>query len=447
MKDLKRPRKIKWGTMGTEERRARDGTKYKVHVYRYFDNQVGSNGKRKRPKLVVGRTDEMTKDEAWLAVNPQFLSANAENPRGVVVTVRALIQRYVHEILEPCLLPLGGEQLASARMSHGCATKYRNELIKWVEPKWGTYDVRDFEQSEMQASVEQWLPTITKSPDNPNGRAVDAMRAVYTAMRQAFKWGRKWGYLKFNPLADDLVELPRGSTSQQHVKKAPQLTAAQFFLLEANLGALPRTAVVVDCWLASRRSEAFGLKWRDLNCDDAVVKFQQGFVQGRVTPLKNKPSRSVFPIPPDALRLLRKWQKITPYKLPEDWVFASPYTKGKHPYDPQSMMKKHIRPVALRLGLPRISWHSFRHSAARWAKAALKKLEDAKEILRQEDIATTSNIYGGMPLEEKRAVQQQLVRYVKQKAKSEGWNGKPVPIDKKVKPARKPLQAKRRKAS
>ena len=447
MKDLKRPRKIKWGSMGTEERRARDGTKYKVYVYRYFDNQVGSNGKRKRPKLVVGRTDEMTEDEAWLAVNPQFLSANAKNPQGVVITMGAVIQRYIHEILEPCLLPFGGVQSEIARMSHGCASGYINNLRWWVEPKWGTYDVRDFERNEVRTTVGQWLFDIVKSPTNPSGLALNSVRSVCNVMRQVFKWGMRWGYVKFNPLADDFVERPRGTTSQQHVKKAPQLTAAQFFLLEANLDLLPRTAVVVDCWLASRRSEAFGLKWKDLNVDDGVITFRQGFVGGRVTPLKNEPSRSEMPVPPDALKLLREWREITVYKLPDDWIFASPYTKGKLPYDPESMMKKHIRPVALRLGLPRISWHSFRHSASRWAKAALKKLEDAKEILRHEDIATTSNIYGGMPLEEKRAVQQRLVRYVKQKAKSEGWNGNAIPIDKKKKAARKRLPVKRHRAS
>jgi len=86
------------------------------------------------------------------------------------------------------------------------------------------------------------------------------------------------------------------------------------------------------------------------------------------------------------------------------------------------MMIDHIRPVALKLGLPKISWHSFRHSASRWAKGTLK-LEDAKELLRHADIATTSNIYGRMPLEEKREIQQQVVQYVHEEARSQGWTG------------------------
>jgi integrase len=418
--NLKRQRKYKWGTLTTERRSGHNGESYEVYVYRHFDNQVDENGHRKRFKTILGRTDEMTEDDALFALEHLRMSANTEVPQHVTITMHGLIERYIHEILEPCLLPLGGVQSVTARMSHGCASVYKWELKTWVAPRWGNYDVREFQKPAIRTEVEQWLPTITKSPTNPNGRAPSALPKVYNVMRQVFKWGVKWGYLDFNPLADDLVELPRGSTSQRHVKKAPQLTPAEFFLLIDNLDVLPKTAVAVDCWLSSRRSEAFGLKWKDLNLDDAIVKFQQGFVSGRVTLLKNDPSRAELPIPSDALKLLREWQKITLYKSPDDWVFASPYTKGKHPYDPQSMMAKHIRPVALRIGLPPISWHSFRHSAARWAKAALKKLEDAKEMLRQADIASTSNLYGSMPLEDKRAVQRRLVRYIKRRAKSEG---------------------------
>jgi 2-keto-4-pentenoate hydratase len=59
------------------------------------------------------------------------------------------------------------------------------------------------------------------------------------------------------------------------------------------------------------------------------------------------------------------------------------------------------------------------------------KLEEAKELLRHEDIATTSKIYGSMSLEDKRATQRQLVRYINQEAKSEGWTGSAVSTTKK----------------
>jgi integrase len=439
MKDLKRQAQtalggiglgsIVKGSMVIEERRGRDGQAYEVFAYRYFDHQLKSNGRRKRLKVIVGRTDEMTEKQAWLKVKPLLLSANAERPLAISISMRELIARYVEEVLKPCLLPVGGVQSKVARMSHSCAAAYKNELIHWIEPTWGAYDVREFERPAIRTRVEDWLPSLAESEDNPNGRAPGSIRHVYNAMRQLFKRGVKWGYLNFNPLADDLVELPRGISME--VDKAEQVTPLGFFQMVGNLDVLPQVGVAVDGWLGTRSSEAFGLKWQDLNLKDAVVKFRQGYVAGRITPLKNKNSRTEMPIPPVVVELLREWRKITPYNRPEDWVFASPYTNGKRPYDPQTMMKKHIRPVALKLGLAEISWHSFRHSASRWAKGALKKLEDAKELLRQSDIRTTSNIYGGMPLEDKREVQRLYVRYIERKAKSEGWTGSTVSTTKK----------------
>lgn len=96
-------------------------------------------------------------------------------------------------------------------MSDACARNYRSELKNWVEPRWGKYDVRDFEQNEIRTEVEEWLLSLTKSPRNLNGRAASAVHHVYNPMMQVFKWGVKWGHLNFNPLAGDLAELPRGN--------------------------------------------------------------------------------------------------------------------------------------------------------------------------------------------------------------------------------------------
>lgn len=412
--NLQRRKKYQWGTLTMEKRRD-----HSVWVYRYFDNQVNGNGKRKRLKFIVGRTDEMTEDDAWFEIEHLRMAANAERPAGGSVTMRGLIDRYIREILEPCFVPLGGVQSEIARMSDSNARGYRGELRNWVEPRWGMHDVREFERPEIRTAVEQWLPTIVRSAQNPTGREISAMRHVYNAMRQVFKWGVKWGHINFNPLADDLVELPSGATTQLHVKKPPQMTPAQFFYLLDNAEMLPKVASAVEGWLGSRRSEGFGLKWEDTNLKDGIVNFRRGWVNGRITFLKTKASRTNLPIPPELLKLLREWRKVTPFNAPSDWIFASPRRNGKRPLDPQSLMKNHIRPLALKLGLPRITWYSFRHSASQWAKSALPKAQDAKELLRHEKYSTTSELYGGMSIDEKRVIQDELVQYMRRKARSE----------------------------
>jgi DNA-binding MarR family transcriptional regulator len=53
-----------------------------------------------------------------------------------------------------------------------------------------------------------------------------------------------------------------------------------------------------------------------------------------------------------------------------------------------------------------------------WGKEAGLELEDVKTLLRHENIATTSNVYGDIGMEAKRRIQKRLVRFVKEQAES-----------------------------
>jgi hypothetical protein len=47
------------------------------------------------------------------------------------------------------------------------------------------------------------------------------------------------------------------------------------------------------------------------------------------------------------------------------------------------------------------------------------KLEETKELLRHEDLSTTSELYGGLSLEAKRQASERLVEFVKEAAQAE----------------------------
>ena len=54
-----------------------------------------------------------------------------------------------------------------------------------------------------------------------------------------------------------------------------------------------------------------------------------------------------------------------------------------------------------------------------WGKEAGLELEDVKTLLRHEDIATTSNVYGDLGMDAKRRIPQRLVEFVKQQAEAQ----------------------------
>ena len=131
---------------------------------------------------------------------------------------------------------------------------------------------------------------------------------------------------------------------------------------------------------------------------------------------------------------MQRWHSATRYGNLDDWVFASSFTKGQRPFWPAQLLKHHVKPVARDAGLPNIGWHSFRHTVSAWGKEAGLELEDVKTLLRHEDIATTSNLYGDLGMDAKRRIQQRLVAFVKRRAQEEAeqrvalWQHSPATV-------------------
>lgn len=409
MKQPRRRATYQYGTLIIESRSRGPN----VWAYRYFERV---NGKKLRRKTIIGTLEQYpTRAAAERACEHVRLAANAEIPSTECPTIRGLVDRYIEQVLRPCCdVPIGGVQDEGARISYHCAKSYQSTLERWVLPRWGNYRLGEFEKPVVRAAIEEWLHTLGRSPRKPQRLAPKTVRSIYTVMKLAFKFGVKWGYLHENPMAEKRVELPRGSTKR--VKQPVQLTPAAFFLLLARLALREQVAVAFAGWLGPRVSEAFGLEWRDLDLAEGVVSFRRGFVQGRITPLKTEASRTNLPLPEELRTLLGQWRVVTPYNQAEDWLFASPYTKGHRPFWPGQLFKKHIKPVALAIGLPNIGWHSFRHTVSAWGKEAGLELEEVKTLLRHENIVTTSDVYGSLDLEAKRRIQARLVEFVKGRA-------------------------------
>ena len=406
---MKRRQTYQHGTLIIENRKKGPD----VWTYRYSELDEGV---RRRRKLILGTLALYpTRVAAEHALEHLRLVANQGSLSPSCPNCGALIDRYIELVLRPALdLPVGGVQDTSSPVSFHCAKGYLSVLNRWVRPRWGEYRIPEFSKPAVRASIEAWLRSLWHSPQNPRGLAPKTVRSVYNVMRLVFKFGVKWGYLEQNPMAEQRVELPRGSTKR--LKQPTQLTAVQFFSLLGGLELREKLAVAFAGWLGPRVSEAFGLKWQDLDLEHGVVSFRQGFVHGRISPLKTEASRTKLPQPEEVRALLLQWRTQTPYRLEEDWVFASPYTRGQRPTWPGQLLKDHIQPIAKKLGLPRIGWHSFRHSVSAWGKQAGLGLEAVKTLLRHENIATTSNLYGAMDLESKRRSQEQLMDFVKQQA-------------------------------
>ena len=61
---------------------------------------------------------------------------------------------------------------------------------------------------------------------------------------------------------------------------------------------------------------------------------------------------------------LLRWRRQSVYASDDHYVFASETMRGKQPYLPDNLMKRHIQPLAKAIGIhKKIGWHTFRHLA------------------------------------------------------------------------------------
>jgi len=134
-----------------------------------------------------------------------------------------------------------------------------------------------------------------------------------------------------------------------------------------------------------------------------------------------KTEASQKPVPMDGCtaQLLQSWLRTTPYRNPEDWVFASNSSRagekrGKQPLWLQTIMRYHIQPVVERLGITkRVSWHTFRRTFATLLKANGEDIKVVQELMRHGSSRVTMDIYAQAQMPAKRAAQQKVVEMVR----------------------------------
>ena len=60
-----------------------------------------------------------------------------------------------------------------------------------------------------------------------------------------------------------------------------------------------------------------------------------------------------------------------------------------------TMLSKHLKPTAAKVGIDNVGFHDIRHSYKRWMQDADVSVGVMKDLLRHADIDTTMNVYGG----------------------------------------------------
>jgi integrase len=223
-------------------------------------------------------------------------------------------------------------------------------------------------------------------------------------MSVLFNHGIRYEICDRNP-----IQLVRQSAKRKTVPVV--LTPMEVQRLLSALALRERTLVLVAFGTGLRMSELFGLKWRDVNFQTNEVSIIRSIVFQVVSPCKTEASQKPIPLDPQLADALLLWRQQTRFKTPDDWVFASPDTRGEKPYWGQSIMRTFIRPAALRVGiLKAIGWHTFRHTFSSLLRQNRTDIKVTQELLRHASSRVTLDTYTQAVTLHKRKAQSDVVR-------------------------------------
>jgi integrase len=173
---------------------------------------------------------------------------------------------------------------------------------------------------------------------------------------------------------------------------------------EANrlMSALPHPynlMVLTAAGLGLRVSEVVALKWTDFDFRKKTVTISRAYTHSALKETKSLASAATLPVSQNLLKALR----VHKTHCDSDWAFPSPRT-GR-PYSADTILSKIIKPVAEKLKLPKVGWHTLRHSYRSWLGTTDAKLAQMKDLMRHSGAAMAMN-YGRTPVDEMRPLNQ-----------------------------------------
>lgn len=317
------------------------------------------NGKQK--SVLIGTVEKLpTRADAERTVEHRRADINAQNPQREfhAVTVGGLIDRFLREYApKHCRKP-------TQRV-------YRSLFEKHIRPKWGTA----LAQNVRTIAVEEWLEST------PHSRQLKSH--VRNLLHTLYQAAMRWEMVERNPI--DLVR-----QSRKRLRTPRVLKPEEFKALLPELSEPYRTMVIALACLGLRVCELLGLRWGDIDFENLTVKVQRSFVQGEIYPTKTEASASDLPLDTDLAEALLAHKARSHFLASSDFVFAG--ASGR-PRWPDSMLADYIKPAAVRAGIGKIGWHTFRHTYSTLLHALGTTPAVQKELLRHADIQTTMNIY------------------------------------------------------
>lgn len=256
---------------------------------------------------------------------------------------------------------------------------YTTWLKQWVLPALGALRLRDAENSDVQKLILR---------ADRAGKSRQTCKHILATVRALYKHAKRTGIWQGDH-PTEFVMLPNKPPEERRallwgqaetfLERLPDLKALLLFLMVCG----------------PRIGEACGLrrKWVNLSAQEIAVEgvvlppFSMRLVENwkyykggwRYQTLKTQQAR-IVPLPGFIVAELALHMAASRWQAPEAPVFAS--SVGT-PIDYGNILTRRLKPVAKELGMPWVSWHTFRHTASTLADDVGLAEIDRMQILGQ----------------------------------------------------------------
>lgn len=354
------------------------GKRTKMWVARWREDVIQDNGTLRRTQrtVVLGSMTELSRREARALLQKRVSEINQGRHRARPMMT---LEKFAREQWQPSAL------LALKRSS---ANYYNFQLDKHILPQLGSCRLCDVTRPVIQ----QFLLDRKRK-----GYSGSTVHGIHTTLAKVLQAAVEHGYLESNPARAIQI----GEREPKREKTV--LSSAQVQTLLQNLAEPCRTVVLTAVLTGMRIGEILALRWKRVDFLRATVEVAETFSDGQFGTPKTRSSRRVIPMSAALQEALAVHKLNRGSTKPDDPIFA---TSRGTPFSPKNLYNRVLAPTCDRLGLPRVSWHSFRHVNATLLGEVGESVKTAQAILGHSHLETTLNTYmHAIPDSQRRAVE------------------------------------------
>lgn len=322
-------------------------------------------------------------------------------------------------------------ELEQQKTVYSSSTLFLDWIDRWMEQKKNEVRLNTFESYELYITahlapffkpLKLKLSAVTPqhvqdyyNEKKKAGLSADTIIKHNVIIRGALQDAMKKNLIPYNPA--ERATLP---TKTKYMSKAYSIEQANA-LLEVIEEEPMKPAVILGLFYGLRRSEALGLRWRDIDFEKGTIRICNTVVKTRTLieseQTKSRASnRTLYIIPETKEYLLSIKRRQAENRV----LMGSEYHNSDHvctwedgrAFNPNYITLRFGR-ILKKHGLQHIRYHELRHTAGSLLLERGLSAKQIQEYLGHEKIATTLDIYGHLSIEGKKEAADTMGRLLK----------------------------------